>query len=139
MNQNVVTPAVWVYAVLCLGGIGRGATGDAAILHQVADEYGLQGDARKLLFVIRIVEDGVAGREMGVLTPAAQRYKGDHARSLALQARYAAGTIRRRYTGDLAAFAARWCPAQGKNLTEKERELNPHWRRNVEYWMAKEE
>ncbi len=149
MSPQIHTLAVWVYVVLGLSGLGQGGgtppagksalpEADRAILASVADEYGLQGEARKLLFVIRLCERGVPGRELGVLTPAAQRYKGDHAKSLECQARWASGTIRKHYQGDLASFASRWCPAQGKNLTEKERELNPHWLKNVKYWMAKE-
>lgn len=84
---------------------------DAKILAAVADEYGLKGDARKLLFVIRSIEAGGSGREMGVLTKAAQRFKGDHAKSLRCQAQWAAGTIKKRFTGDLEAFANRYCPA----------------------------
>jgi len=101
---------------------------DLAILSRVAQEYGLQGQARRLLYAIRIVENGGPGREMGVLVPAAMRYGGDHARSLELQARWAAGTIRRRYTGDLEAFAARWAPVGAANDPTG---LNRHWLANV--------
>ena len=80
------------------------------IISQVADEYHLTGDARKLLFVIRIVENGGPGKEMGVLTPEAQRYKGDHSKSLKLQAQWAAGTIKKRYDGSMERFASRYCP-----------------------------
>ncbi len=148
MSPQIHTLAVWVYVVLALAGIGKGAgqggtppagrsalpEADRAILASVADQYGLTGDARKLLFVIYRVERGVPGREMGILTPAAQRLKGDYAASLRLQAQYAAGTIKKRYTGDLAAFAARWCPTQG-SLTETERRLNKNWLRNAQHWM----
>lgn len=101
---------------------------DREILTKVADEYGLRGDARWLLYTIRIVEGGGPGREMGVLVPAAQRHKGDHAKSLELQARWAAGTIRKRYAGDLEAFAARWCPL---NDPRDKGRLNRHWLANA--------
>jgi hypothetical protein len=109
-----------------------GAPGDREILGQVADEYGLQGNARKLLLVIRRVENGGDGIEMGVMLPQARRYKGDHVASLRLQARYAAGTIRRRYNGDLAAFAASWAPIGAQN---DPRGLNRNWLRNARQLM----
>ncbi len=99
------------------------------ILNQVADEYGLQGDARKLLFVIRVVENGGAGRELGVLHPQAQRFKGDYARSLRLQGCWAAGTIRKRWTGDIDAFGKRWCPPNAHAL-------NHNWIPNVKALMG---
>ena len=100
---------------------------DMKILSEVADEYKLTGDARRLLFNIRVLEDGGPGRECGVLTPAAMRYKGDHAKSLRLQAKWAAGTIRKRFTGDITAFGERWAPTKGDKLTERERLLNRNW------------
>ena len=101
---------------------------DRSILYRAASEYGLQGEARRLLFAIYLAEQGTPGREMGVLRPRAQRFAGDHAKSLRLQARWAAGTIRKRFTGDLAAFAARWCP---ENVHPK----NRHWLRNAQALM----
>jgi hypothetical protein len=74
---------------------------DRTILYRVANEYGLSRDARRLLFAIRLVENGGAGRELGALTPAAMRFKGNHEQSLQCQARWAAGTIRKRFNGDL--------------------------------------
>lgn len=130
-----------VYAVLSLGGVGRGEEAllripeaDRAILARVAAEYKLDGEPRRLLFAIRIAEAGGAGREMGVLTPAAQRFKGDHAKSLECQARWAAGTIRKRYTGDLEAFAARWAPRNSENDKQN---LNANWLPNVRRLMRK--
>jgi hypothetical protein len=83
---------------------------DAQILSEVADEYKLTGDLRRMLFIIRLVENGGPGREMGVLTPAAQRFKGNHAKSLRLQAQWAAGTLTKRWTGKVKDFAERYCP-----------------------------
>lgn len=97
---------------------------DRAILHRVAHEYKLTPQERRLLFVIRIAENGGAGREMGVLTEQAQRFKGDHSKSLRLQAQWTAGTIKKRYNGNLKAFADRWCPPHLH-------ELNRHWLKNV--------
>jgi hypothetical protein len=97
---------------------------DRAILHVVSHEYKLTRQERRLLFAIRIAENGGSGREMGVLTEQAQRYKGDHEKSLRLQGQWAAGTIKKRYHGDLKAFADRWCPPHAH-------ELNRHWLKNV--------
>ena len=97
---------------------------DRAILATVSSEYKLTYEQRRLLFAIRIAENGGAGREMGVLTVQAQRYKGDHAKSLRLQAQWTAGTIKKRYTGDLKAFGERWCPSHLH-------ELNKHWLKNI--------
>jgi hypothetical protein len=97
---------------------------------QVADEYGLTGDGRKLLFVIRIVENGGPGKEMGVLTPAAQRYAGNHTKSLRLQAQWAAGTIKKRYRGGLKEFANRYCPAVSDPVGHK------NWIKNATAYMA---
>lgn len=149
--------AAVVYAVLALGGIGRGEekqpqrtqgtqgtqrtncqripAADRAILARVAAEYQLFDKSEQLLRAIYLAERGGPGREMGVLTPAAQRLKGDHAKSLELQARWAAGTIKRRYTGDLAAFAARWAPVGAANDPQG---LNRHWLPNVRRFMAEE-
>ncbi len=102
---------------------------EQVILHEVADQYGLQGDARKLLFVIRVVENGGPGKELGVLHPQAQRFKGDYTRSLKCQAAWAAGTIRRRWMGDLDAFGKRWCPPNAHAL-------NRNWTRNVKALMG---
>ena len=140
MTRRTYKLAGVVYAVLSLGGIGRGDAllripeADRAILARVAADYKLDGESRRLLYAIRLAEDGGAGREMGVLTPAAQRYKGDHAKSLKLQARWAAGTIRKRYTGDLEAFAARWAPVGAANDPEN---TNKNWLPNVRRLMRK--
>jgi hypothetical protein len=140
MDRQIKPLAFAVYAVLCLGGIGHGEPfhripeADRAILSRVAQEYRLNAEQRRLLFAIRIVEAGGPGREMGVLVPSAQRFRGDHARSLECQARWAAGTIRRRYTWDLEAFAARWCPLDAENDPKN---LNRHWLTNVRAILEK--
>jgi hypothetical protein len=94
---------------------------EVEILTAVGREYELTGDRLKLLFAIRKIENGRPGVEMGVGsdTPGhrARRYAGDFERSLRLQAKWAAGTIRKRYTGDLASFAQRYCPPNWQNWT----------------------
>ena len=103
------------------------------LINKVANEYGLTGDARLLLFVIRKVENGRPGREFGVLNPEAIRFS-DGRLSFLIQARWAAGTIKKRYTGDLKAFADRWCPVGAKNDPKG---LNKNWLSNVLYYMDK--
>jgi hypothetical protein len=110
---------------------------DRAILSEVAQEYRLKGESKHLLFAIYLAEGNekdrarglLDGREMGVLEPAARRYHGNHAQSLRLQAKWAAGTIQKRYTGDLEAFARRWAPVESHPL-------NRHWRGNVKKILA---
>lgn len=142
MNRNERVLAVWVYVVLCLGNGVRAAEpflripeADRAILARVAAEYRLTAEQRRLLYAIRLAEAGGPGREMGVLVPAAQRCKGDHKKSLDLQARWAAGTIRKRYTGDLEAFAERWAPVGAGNDPAG---LNRHWVSNVRSFLRQD-
>lgn len=127
--------AVVLYLWVCLGGcIVKGSVflripeSDRDILAKVAAEYKLTAEQRKLLMAIRIQENGPPGIEMGVMIPAAQRFKGNHAKSLRLQAQYSAGTIAKRFDGDLAAFGARWCPPSAHPK-------NRHWLPNVKQFM----
>lgn len=92
------------------------------IINQVADEYELKGKARLLLFVIRKIEAGRQGREFGVLNSKATDFIS--------QARWAAGTIAKRFSGDLKEFADRYCPP---NLHP----LNRNWYRNAKFYMEK--
>lgn len=101
------------------------------ILLGVGREYGLGVNELKLLLAVRKIENGAAGIEMGVASNfprhRARRYAGDLDNSLLVQARWAAGTIRKHYTGDLEAFARRYCPPKWK-----------HWANMAGYWMNKE-
>ncbi|MDP6490670.1 MAG: hypothetical protein QGH42_12115 [Kiritimatiellia bacterium] len=105
---------------------------EVEILDTVGREYGLTGDQLTLLFAIRKIENGRPGVEMGVGsdTPGhrARRYAGDFERSLRLQARWAAGTIQKRYTGDIAAFARRYCPPNWNS-----------WTRMARFFMSRKE
>jgi len=100
---------------------------EAGILLGVGREYGLSEDALRLLLAIRIVENGGPGIEMGVAPDypdhPARRYEGDFHSSLRVQARWAAGTIKKHYTGDLRAFAKRYCPPNWERWCEMAR----HW------------
>jgi len=109
---------------------------ESQIINEVANEYSLAGEARLLLFVIRKVENGRQGREFGVLSPAAQRFE-DHPDwrvSFRCQAQWAAGTIKKRFAGDLKAFADRWCPVGAENDPTG---LNKNWYGNAKYYMEK--
>lgn len=100
---------------------------DRDILSRVAAEYRLSAEQRRLLFVIRLCEWGGPGRELGVLTPQAQRHGGDHERSMETQARWAAGTIRKRWTGDLESFARCWCPPSVDPVGHRNWVSNARW------------
>ena len=104
---------------------------EVAILLDVGREYGLGGDALKLLLVIRKIENGSAGIEMGVASDfprhPARRHAGDFGKSLHVQAQWAAGTIRKHYTGDLKTFAKQYCPP-----------MWTHWLDMASNWMNKE-
>ena len=84
------------------------------MLRQVAVEYGLSTEETWLLAAIRIHENGRPGLEFGVGGPMnsghkAHRYQ-DGIKSFRIQCAWAAGTIKKRYTGDLYDFAKRYNP-----------------------------
>jgi hypothetical protein len=99
------------------------------ILRQVAREYKLTAAQRRLLYGIRVLENGRRGSgiEMGVGQEQdghrARRHAGNWRRSLLTQARWAAGTIKRRYTGDLNKFAAQYCPRNAETWAVIMRQL----------------
>ena len=84
------------------------------MLRQVAAEYGLTAEETWLLAAIRLHENGRPGLEFGVGGPMdsghkAHRYR-DGIKSFLVQCSWAAGTVRKRYTGDLQAFSRRYNP-----------------------------
>ena len=97
------------------------------IIEDVAKEYKLNDEQTQLLATIRRIENGREGCEYGVELPEATRYRGNKMASLKLQCQYAAGTIKKRYTGDLKAFSNRYCPANSKV-----------WYKNAKFFMNKE-
>jgi hypothetical protein len=105
-----------------------GVAREADIINAVANEYKLTDSGRKLLFAIRRVEDGAAGHEFGVgsddPTHPAHRFRDRPEQSVRIQAEWAAGTVSRRWTGDVDRFAARWCPKNAES-----------WARNVAFYM----
>ena len=102
---------------------------EVEILNRVAGEYSLNEHETALLFAIRKVENGRDGLEMGcgdgIPNHPARRFAGDFEKSLDLQARYAAGTIKKRYTGDLLEFAKIYC------------ERPAHWYTLISGWVVK--
>ena len=101
------------------------------IISQVADKYGLKGKARALLYIIRKIENGPVGCEFGVKVPEAMRYKNNPTRSFWTQAEWAAGTIRKRWNGNIDNFADRWCPYSA------DPQGNINWKRNAKFYMKK--
>jgi len=92
------------------------------VVREVAGEYGLSKHGEKLLAAIRLHENGLVGLEFGIGGPVnnghpahrfAQGVKNRHSfneASFRCQAQWAAGTIKKRYRGDLLAFARIYCP-----------------------------
>lgn len=101
---------------------------ETKILLDVGKEYYLTVGQLKLLLTIRRIENGRSGLQMGVSSNhpphRARRHARQPARSLRIQAQWAAGTIRNHYTGNLDAFAKVYCPHGWK-----------HWSRMARYWM----
>ena len=91
------------------------------ILRQVAAKYGLSAEGTWLLAAIRLHENGRPGLEFGVGGPMnsghrAHRYR-DGVNSFRVQCSWAAATIKKRYTGDIAAFGKRYNPRHAKIWT----------------------
>ena len=92
------------------------------MLRQVAVEYGLSTEETWLLAAIRIHENGRPGLEFGIGGPMnsghkAHRYQ-DGIKSFRVQCAWAAGTIKKRYTGNLAAFGKRYNPHHAADWTK---------------------
>lgn len=84
------------------------------MIRQIAVNYDLSEDETWLLAAIRRHENGRPGLEFGIGGPMnsghrAHRYQ-DGTKSFYVQAMWAAGTIKKRYTGDLYKFAKRYNP-----------------------------
>ena len=100
---------------------------EAVIIDKVAREYKLTTEQTALLVAIRLAENGRDGVEFGVERKQAQRFRGDFPKSLKLQASWCAGTISKRYTGDLVQFCDKaWIPEDREN-----------WLHNVRHFMAR--
>lgn len=93
------------------------------MIRQIAVDYGLSDEETWLLAAIRRFENGRPGLEFGIGGPMdsghrAHRYQ-DGVKSFYVQGAWAAGTIRKRYTGDLSAFGRRYCPGNAARWTER--------------------
>ena len=91
------------------------------MIRQIAVNYDLSDEATWLLAAIRRHENGRPGLEFGVGGPMdsghkAHRYR-DGVKSFYLQGYWAAGTIRKHYTGDLTAFGKRYNPPHAAKWT----------------------
>ena len=97
---------------------------EAQIILEVAQEYQLDVAQTKLMVCLRRCENGDPddGNEFGVAHERpkhpSHRYKGKPEKSLRLQARWAAGTVRVHYGGDLLEFCRTWCPKNYESLTK---------------------
>lgn len=84
------------------------------MIREVAVNYDLSDEATWLLAAIRRHENGRAGLEFGIGGPMnsghpAHRYQ-DGTKSFYVQAMWAAGTVRKHFTGDIAAFGKHYNP-----------------------------
>lgn len=90
-------------------------TAEWRMIRQIAVNYDLDEDATWLLAAIRRHENGRPGLEFGIGGPMnsghrAHRYR-DGVKSFYVQGYWAAGTVRKHYRGDIAAFGRRYNPA----------------------------
>jgi len=112
--KSVISVSVVVF-MLCGFAFALPKEEEKAILMEVVHEYELNEDEARMLFAIRRHENGPVGMEFGIGQDAgpkhpARRYAGQPRKSLRLQAQWAAGTIKRRFNGNLFDFARIWCP-----------------------------
>lgn len=94
------------------------------VMNKVSKEYNLTTEQKKLLYVIRKIENGRKGIEFGVMNRRARRYK-DGIKSFLIQCRWTAGSIKKHYqnTKDLNKFANRWAPVEA------------NWINNAKYYL----
>jgi hypothetical protein len=101
---------------------------DVEIAGRVAREYHLNAEQTAVLCAIRLTENGRAGCEYGVERAKARRFAGDPPKSIECQARWAAGTIKKRWTGDLEIFCDRnWKPKDRENWLHNMRWFLSRW------------
>ena len=117
--------------ILALVAAGILTASEIKIMEHVAKEYQLSQEETRLLFAIRKTENGAQGLEFGIGQGdpghKARRYKNrSAARSMLVQARWAAGTIKKRYNGRVEEFAKIYCPENAEA-----------WTMMVNYWMKR--
>lgn len=117
-------------AAVCSGAQAKVSTATPLIparewkmIREVAVNYDLSDDATWLLAAIRRHENGRPGLEFGIGGPMnsghrAHRYQ-DGTKSFYVQAMWAAGTVRKHYTGDLVKFGKRYNPAHSKQWSDR--------------------
>lgn len=93
-----------------------------AMIRQIAVNYDLDEESTWLLAAIRRHENGRPGLEFGVGGPMnsghpSHRYQ-DGYKSFYIQGMWAAGTVRKHYKGDLAAFGKRYNPPHPKKWSD---------------------
>jgi len=93
------------------------------ILGEVSEIHGLTDDERLMLYVIRKIEDGRPGKELGVLCEGAMVFE-DGNKSFWVQSHYAAFLIRKYYRGNLREFQEIYCPVGVANDPQG---LNKYW------------
>lgn len=96
-------------------------TNEWKMIRQIAVNYGLSEEETWLLAAIRRYENGRPGLEFGVGGPMksghrAHRHR-DGVKSFYVQGYWAAGTIRKHYRGDIAAFSHRYNPLNAAKWT----------------------
>lgn len=108
-----------IAALLAAAAVAILPPSEERVVRRVAADYGLTREQTALMRAIRRAENGVPPFHFGVADRRADNFE--------RQARWTANTIRRRYTGDVAAFARRWCPFDAAN-----------WTRNVRHFMRRQ-
>ena len=102
---------------------------EEVIIRNVARQYGFCSYKTAMLLAIRRSENGGPGLEFGIgdgiPNHPARRYAGNFNKSLRLQADWAAGTIQKRYMGNLQKFARRYCIVNWRA-----------WNKNVRYYIS---
>lgn len=93
------------------------------MIRQIAANYRLSEEETWLLAGIRRLENGRPGLEFGVGGPMDSGHRShrftDGVKSFMIQGSWAAGTIKRRYKGDLDAFGRRYCPPNAICWTQR--------------------
>ena len=112
--RNIFTVLILTIGAFLHTGAATLPAHEWAMLRKVATNYKLSDEATWLLAAIRLHENGRPGLEFGIGGPMnsghkSHRYR-DGIKSFQVQCSWAAGTIRRRYSGDIIAFGKRYNP-----------------------------
>lgn len=134
----VLVLVVLLFAKICWSSVEILPAQELGTIQKVAKEYRLSDWQTKLLISIRKAENGKTPVEFGVLVPEAMRFSNDPVKSFETQARWTAGSIKKRCQGaeSLESFSLRWCPLNAKNDPSN---LNKNFLKNVRYWLDVQE